>query len=163
RDKKQQAAFFFGPDMSFPLNYVDTHLQTWSITPRLSIKNSVLGVPSAILTGIDYYDANYHSDRPLFNGAAPIHVYDLSQQTLASSYIMDVNNEIHFDPVNSVNYTLAPARRYGVETATSLRLSDTLLVRGGAAYTRAVFREGPNMGNDVPLVSRFTANGGVTW
>jgi iron complex outermembrane recepter protein len=26
-----------------------------------------------------------------------------------------------------------------------------------------VFREGPNMGNDVPLVSRVTASGGVTW
>jgi iron complex outermembrane receptor protein len=292
RDKKQQAGFF-GSDISMPFNYVDTHLQTWSITPRLSIKNSVLGVPSAILTGVDYYDATYHSDRPLFKGAAPIHVYDLSQQTLAgywqqtvgllpstdfsygarvqntrlsardrydptapgafdiqanpldssetnyalhvglehrlnnvfsvfgraarafrtpdvdervasgpsfdpvlfipipqtfklktqtsndvelgyrikdgpfqmqtSIYNMDLENEIHFDPINFFNYNLDPTRRYGAETATSLRLSDTLLVRGGAAYTRAVFREGPNMGNDVPLVSRFTASGGVTW
>ena len=31
------------------------------------------------------------------------------------------------------------------------------------AYTRAVFREGPFAGNDVPLVSRYTASGGVTW
>ena len=45
----------------------------------------------------------------------------------------------------------------------SLRLSDTLLLRGGAAYTRAVFRDGPFTGNDVPLVSRYTASGGVTW
>jgi iron complex outermembrane receptor protein len=292
RDKKQQAGFF-GSDIAIPFNYVDTHLQTWSITPRLSIKNLMFGMPSTILTGIDYYDATYHSDRPEFRGAPPIHVYDLSQQTLAgywqhtigllpstdfsygarvqntrlsardrydptapgafdiqanpldssetqyalhvglehrlnnvfsvfgraarafrtpdvdervasgpsfdpvlftpipqtfklktqtsndvelgyrikdgpfqmqtSIYNMDLENEIHFDPVNFFNYNLDPTRRYGVETATSLRLSDTLLVRGGAAYTRAVFREGPNMGNDVPLVSRFTANGGVTW
>jgi iron complex outermembrane receptor protein len=292
RDKKQQAAFFFGPDTSIPLNYVDTHLQTWSITPRLSIKNSVFGLPSAILTGIDYYDATYHSDRPQFKGAPPVHIYDLSQQTLAgywqhtigllpstdfsygarvqntrlsardrfdptapgafdtqanpldssetqyalhvglehrlnnvfsvfgraarafrtptvdervasgpafdadfnpipqtfklktqtsndvelgyrikdgpfqmqtSVYNMNLENELHFDPVNFFNVNLDPTRRYGVETATSLRLSDTLLVRGGAAYTRAVFREGPNMGKDVPLVSRFTASGGMTW
>src|SRR5260221_13829950 len=65
------------------MTYVDTHLQTWSITPRLSIKNSIFGVPSNILTGIDYYDATYHSERPQFKGAPPIHVYDLSQQTLA--------------------------------------------------------------------------------
>jgi iron complex outermembrane recepter protein len=292
RDKKQQAGFF-GSDPSIPFNYVDTHLQTWSITPRLSIKNAMFGVPSTILTGIDYYDATYHSDRPEFRGAPPIHVYDLSQQTLAgywqhtigllpstdfsyggrvqntrlsardrydptapgafdiqanpldgsetqyalhvglehrlnnvfsvfgraarafrtpdvdervasgpssdpvlftpipqtfklktqtsndvelgyrikdgpfqlqaSIYDMDLENEIHFDPVNFFNYNLDPTRRYGVETATSLRFSDTLLVRGGAAYTRAMFREGPNMGNDVPLVSRFTASGGVTW
>ena len=31
------------------------------------------------------------------------------------------------------------------------------------AYTRAVFREGAFAGNDVPLVSRYTASGGVTW
>ena len=291
RDKKQQAGFF-GNSPAIPFNYVDSNLQTWSITPRLSIKNTVFGIPSAILTGIDYYDASYHSDRPNFKGAAPIHAYDLSQQTVAgywqhtigllpstdfsygarvqntrlsardrydptapgafdiqanpldttetqyalhvglehrlnnvfsvfgraarafrtpdvdervasgpgfdaffnplaqtfrlktqtsndvelgyrikngpfqmqtSVYNMDLENEIHFDPVRFFNYNLDPTRRYGVETAASLRLSETLLVRGGSAYTRAVFRDGPNTGNDVPLVSRFTANGGVTW
>ena len=292
RDKKQQAAFFFGPDMSNPLNYVDTHLQTWSITPRLSIKNSIFGVPSNILTGIDYYDATYHSERPQFKGAPPIHVYDLSQQTLAgywqqtlgllpttdfsyggrdqnthlnardrfdptapgafdtqanpldssetqyavhvgfehrlnevfsvfgraarafrtptvdervasgpafdaffnpipgnftlktqtsydveggfriraglfqmqsSIYNMDLVNEIHFDPVNFFNVNLDPTRRYGSETSTSVRVSDSLLFRSGFAYTRAIFREGPFAGNDVPLVSRYTASAGVTW
>src|SRR5467141_1300558 len=292
RDKKQQAAFFFGPDMSNPLNYVDTHLQTWSITPRLSIKNSIFGVPSNILTGIDYYDATYHSERPEFQGSPPIHVYDLSQQTLAgywqqtvgllpttdfsyggraqntrlsardrfdqtapgafdtqanpldssetqyavhvgfehrlnevfsvfgraarafrtptvdervasgpafdaffnpipgnftlktqtsydveggfriragllqvqsSIYNMDLVNEIHFDPVNFFNINLDPTRRYGSETSTSVRVSDSLLFRSAFAYTRAIFREGPFAGNDVPLVSRYTANAGVTW
>ncbi len=288
----QQAAFFFGPDMSNPLNFVDTHLQTWSITPRLSIKNSVFGVPSNILTGIDYYDATYHSERPQFKGAPPIHVYDLSQQTLAGYwqqtlgllpttdfsyggraqntrlnardrfdptapgafdtqanpldssemqyavhvgfehrlnevfsvfgraarafrtptvdervasgpafdaffnpipgnftlktqtsydveggfriraglfqmqsgiYNMDLVNEIHFDPVNFFNINLDPTRRYGSETSTSVRVSDSLLFRSGFAYTRAIFREGPFAGNDVPLVSRYTASAGVTW
>jgi iron complex outermembrane receptor protein len=82
RDKKTQAGFF-GNAITIPFNYVDSHLQTWSITPRLSIKNNLLGVPSQILTGVDYYNADYHSDRPLFKGAQPIHVYDLSQQSLA--------------------------------------------------------------------------------
>jgi iron complex outermembrane receptor protein len=31
------------------------------------------------------------------------------------------------------------------------------------AYTRAVFREGIWAGNDVPLVSRYTASASVTW
>lgn len=292
RDKKQQAGFF-GNDPSIPFNYVDTHLQTWSITPRLSIKNPIMGIPSAILTGIDYYDATYHSDRPEFRGAAPIHVYDLKQQTLAgywqqtvgllpstdfsygarvqntslgardrydptapgafdiqampldsnetqyalhvglehrftetfsvfgraahafrtpdvdervasgpafdpvsfapipqtfklktqtssdveggfriktgifqvqtSVYSMDLENEIHFDPVNFFNYNLDPTRRYGAETSASVKVSDSVLLRGGMAYTRAVFREGPFAGDDVPLVSRYTANAGVTW
>ncbi len=44
-----------------------------------------------------------------------------------------------------------------------MKVSDSVLLRGGMAYTRAVFREGPFAGDDVPLVSRYTANAGVTW
>ncbi|MGQ0686030.1 TonB-dependent receptor, partial [Bradyrhizobium sp.] len=99
RDKKQQAGFF-GTSINIPFNYVDTHLQTWSITPRLSIKNSILGLPSQILTGIDYYDATYHSDRPQFKGAPPIHVYDLSQQTLAGYW----QQTIGIAPTTDVSY-----------------------------------------------------------
>ena len=293
RDKKQQAGFFGAmPVPSFSSSYIDTTLQTWSLTPRLSIKNPILGIPSNILTGIDYYDATYHSNRSQFNGFLPIHVYDLSQQTLAgywqqtvgllpttdfsygaraqnthlnardrfdptapgafdtqanpldssetqyavhvgfehrlnevfsvfgraarafrtptvdervasgpafdaffnpipgnftlktqtsrdveggfriraglfqmqsSIYNMDLVNEIHFDPVNFFNVNLDPTRRYGSETSTSVRVSDSLLLRSGFAYTRAIFREGPFAGNDVPLVSRYTANAGITW
>jgi iron complex outermembrane receptor protein len=76
---------------------------------------------------------------------------------------MDLLNEIHFDPVNFIDYNLDPTRRYGSETSATYRASDTLLFRGGFAYTRAIFREGPFAGNDVPLVSRYTANAGVSW
>jgi iron complex outermembrane receptor protein len=294
RDKKQQAGFF-GNSINIPFNYVDTHLQTWSVTPRLSIKNDLLGMPSQILTGIDYYDASYHSDRPLFKGAAPIHVYDLAQQSLAgywqhtlgilpstdisygarlqntrvsardrldptapgtfgfetenlpldqsetnyalhagiehrvnnafslfgraarafrtpdvdervasgpllpfapfpappfdfrlktqtsydleggfryksggfqvqtSAYFMDLENEIHFIPALFYNVNLDPTRRTGMETAASYRVSDSLLLRGGFAFVRAVFREGPFAGYNVPLVSPYTASAGVTW
>jgi iron complex outermembrane receptor protein len=293
RDKKQQAGFFGPtPSPSFSSSYVDTTLQTWSLTPRLSIKNPILGIPSDILTGIDYYDATYHSNRSEFNGFPPIHVYDLAQQTLAgywqqtigllpttdfsygarvenigltardhfdptapgafdtqanpldssetqyalhiglehrfnkvfsvfgraarafrtpdvdervasgpafdaffnpipgnftlktqtsedieggfrvnagkfemqsSIYDMDLVNEIHFDPVNFFNYNLDPTRRYGSETSASYLASDTVRLRGGFAYTRAIFREGPFAGDDIPLVSRYTATAGVTW
>jgi iron complex outermembrane recepter protein len=293
RDKKQQLGFFgTNPGSSFASTYVDADLLTWSITPRLSVKNSIFGIPSAILTGIDYYDATFHQNRGAFQGLPPWHMYDLAQQTLAgywqqtvgllpttdisygarvqntnlrardrfdptapfafdtqanpldsnetqyalhvgfehrindvfsifgrgarafrtpdvdervasgpafdanfnpipgnftlktqtshdieggfrikagmfqmqsSIYNMDLENEIHFDPVNFFNYNLDPTRRYGSETNASLRLSDSVLLRGGFAYTRAVFREGMFAGNDVPLVSRYTANAGVTW
>ncbi len=290
RDKKQQAGFF-GTSINVPFNYVDTHLQTWSITPRLSIKNDLMGVPSQVLTGIDYYNADYHSDRPLFKGAPPIHVYDLAQQSLAgywqhtigilpttdvsygariqntrlsardrldptapgtfgfetqnlpldqsetnyalhigaehrfnsvfsvfgraarafrtpdvdervasgpllptflpfdfklktqtshdieggfrmksggfqmqtSVYAMDLENEIHFIPALFYNINLDPTRRTGMETAASYRISDSLLLRGGFAFTRAVFREGQFAGKTIPLVSDTTASAGVTW
>lgn len=293
RDKKQQLGFFgTAPTSSFASTYVDAKLLTWSITPRLSVKNSVFGLPSSVLTGVDYYDATYHQDRGAFKGLAPWHRYDLSQQTLAgywqhtigllpttdfsygaraqninltardrfdpsapfafdtqanpldsnetqyalhlglehrinevfsvfgraarafrtpdvdervasgpafdaffnpipgnftlktqtsqdieagfriksggfqmqsSIYNMDLENEIHFNPVLFYNVNLDPTRRYGSETSASYRVSDAVSLRGGFAYTRAVFREGQFAGNDVPLVSRYTASGGVTW
>jgi iron complex outermembrane recepter protein len=81
----------------------------------------------------------------------------------SSIYGMDLENEIHFVPALFYNVNLDPTRRYGSETSASLRVSDTVLLRGGIAYTRAVFREGQFEGKDVPLVSRYTASGGVTW
>jgi iron complex outermembrane receptor protein len=295
RDKKQQAGFFGSPPLQdFNASYVDTRLTTWSLTPRLSIKNPVFGLPSTILTGVDYYDAIYHSNRSQLQSDPPLDVFNLNQQTLAaywqqtigilpttdfsyggriqnthvtgtdlldpnapgffgqnqispldssetnhalhigiehrfndvfavfaraasafrtpnvdervgaspffdptftialprtfdlktqtsndveggfrikagrfemqsSIYNMNLTNEIHFDPVNFIDYNLDPTRRYGSETAATYRASDTVLLRGGFAYTRAVFREGPFTGNDIPLVSRYTASGGVTW
>ncbi|MDR3468201.1 MAG: TonB-dependent receptor [Xanthobacteraceae bacterium] len=294
RNKHQESGFFGPlPLQSFNFSYTDTRLTTWSLTPRLNIKNLLFGLPSTVITGIDYYDAIYHSDRPEAVDLAPIHVYDLSQQSLAgywqhtvgvlpttdlsygariqsttvhardtldtsapgyfgdaqanpldstqynhalhvgiehrfndsftvfaraasafrtpnvdervasgpmfgvfgnpivgnfqlktqtsedveggvrikagafemqsSVYGMDLENEIHYDPVDFFNYNLDPTRRYGSETSASYRWNDAVQLHGGFAYTRAVYREGPFAGNDIPLVSRYTANAGVTW
>jgi iron complex outermembrane receptor protein len=292
RNKQTDAGFLGAPGSDpFFFSYVNATLQTWSLTPRMSIKNSMLGLPSTILTGVDFYDYNYAQDHRNVPGAIPIHSYDLSQQSLgaywqqtvgilpatdfsyggriqrtsvtakdtlnndprcaaefscdtqaapldtsevnhalhvgiehrfneslavfgraasafrspnidervgvgpfasptkdfnlkiqtsndveggfrvkagafemqSSIYSMNLTNEIHFDPVNFVDVNLDPTRRYGSETSASYRASDTVLLRGGFTYTRAVFREGLYAGNDVPLVSRYTANAGVTW
>jgi iron complex outermembrane receptor protein len=296
RDKKQQSAFFSSPapvPALFTSTYVDADLTTWSITPRLSVKSFAFGMPSQLLTGIDYYDASFRQNRGAGQGLAPWHNYDLRQQTVAgyfqhtlgvapttdisygarvenvslsardnfdaaapfnadigalpltssetqyalhlgaehrlndmfslfgraarafrtpdvdervssgplfdpvtfaslpqtfqlktqtsqdvegglrikggglqfqsSLYLMDLTNEIHFNPVLFYNTNLDPTRRYGSETSLSLRVNDALLLRSGMAVTRAVFREGVWAGNDVPLVSRYTASAGVTW
>lgn len=288
RDKQQQGSFLGGlPLSSFNASYVDSSLQTWSITPRLSIKNSLFGLQSSILTGVDYYDATYDSNRSRFASDAPVHVYNLKQQTLAgywmhtigllpstdfsyggriqntklqandtlnmsapnyfgdaqaspldtdetnhalhvgvehrfndnfavfaraasafrtpnvderissgpfgapgtfnlqtqtshdveggirihggpldiqsSYYDMRLKNEIQFSPALFYNINLDPTHRYGNETSATLRASDTVRLRAGFAYTRAVFSEGQFAGNDVPLVSRVTAYGGVSW
>ncbi len=88
RKKDTQSAFFgtvpaASPLPSFSSTYNDAALQTWSITPRLSVKNSIFGLPSQILTGIDYYDATFNQERGAFRGLAATHTYDLSQQTVA--------------------------------------------------------------------------------
>lgn len=288
RNKKQQAGFF----SPFAESYVDSRLTTWSITPRLDIRNDLFGLSSKILTGIDYYDATYNSDRSQFSGLAPIHAYHLTQRSVAgywqqtigllpstdfsyggriqstslsardkfdplapgafdaehtpldttetnhalhvglehrfndvvtvfgraarsfrtpnvderlatgpgfdsnfnpipqtfqlktqtsydveggvrirygafnlqtTVYNMDLTNEIHFDPVNFYNYNLDPTRRFGSETQASYRISETLRLTGSFTYTDATFRDGPYAGNEVPLVSRYTASGGVRW
>jgi iron complex outermembrane receptor protein len=83
----------------------------------------------------------------------------------SSVYEMDLNNEIMFIPFPPLgaNINLDPTRRVGVENSATLRLSDALRLKGGLTYTRASFREGIYAGNDVPLVSRWTGNLGLTW
>ena len=296
RDKKQQSTFFSSPTpvpAFFTSTYVESQLTNWSITPRLSVKSLLLGLPSQLLTGIDYYDASFEQDRGAGQGLAAWHNYDLRQQTVAgyfqhtlgvlpttdvsygarvqnvrlaardnfdaaapfnadigalpltsdetqyalhlgaehrlndvvslfaraarafrtpdvderlssgpsfdpltfaaipqtfqlktqtsqdiegglrikggglqlqsSLYLMDLTNEVHFNSVLFYNTNLDPTRRYGSETSLSYRVNDALLLRSGMAYTRAVFRDGAWAGNDVPLVSRYTASAGVSW
>ncbi len=305
REKKQKAGFFGDPAFTpqfpgdiAPFSYVDSNLTTWSITPRLSMKNMFGNVTSNILTGIDFYDYSYHSSRSYTSSAPPSHVYDVSQQTIAgyfqqtlgllpstdfsyggriqqtsvkardaynpntpdafvialqsqaapldkdelnhalhiglehrftenfavfaraaqafrtpnvdervvtgpafggppffppipqtfqlktqtshdveggikihgggldiqtSYYDMHLKNEIHFDPTQFFNYNLDPTHRYGSETSVSLRINDAFRLKGGFAYTRAVFEEGQYSGNDVPLVSPLSGNAGFSW
>jgi iron complex outermembrane receptor protein len=83
----------------------------------------------------------------------------------SSVYEMLLNNEILFIPFPPIgaNINLDPTRRVGVENSATLRLSDILRLKGGLTYTRATFREGMYAGNDIPLVSRWTGNLGLTW
>ncbi|MHC2255446.1 iron complex outermembrane receptor protein [Bradyrhizobium embrapense] len=294
RQRETQSGFFGTvPTISFASTYNDAALDTWSLTPRLSVKTMMLGMPSTILTGIDYYDSTFLEARGAYQGVDPFHVYNIEQQSVAgywqhtlgllpttdfsygaraqktsvsardrydpnapfafdtqaapldsnetqyalhvgaehrftdafsvfgraarafrtpdvdervasgpafdpltfapipqnfqlktqtsqdveggfrvktnlfqvqtSVYLMDLENEIHFNPVLFYNTNLDPTRRYGSETSASLKVSDSVTLRGGMAITRAVFREGIWAGNDVPLVSRTTGNLGVTW
>ena len=76
---------------------------------------------------------------------------------------MDLENEIHFDPGAVLQRQPRSDPPLWLRDQRLVRVSDTVLLHGGVAYTRAIFREGPFAGNDVPLVSRYTASAGVTW
>lgn len=80
-----------------------------------------------------------------------------------SAFWMDLKDEIHFNPVSFINFNLDPTRRRGLEAEANWRLLSDVKLRGGLAYTEAEFRDGPNKGHDVPLVSPWTASAGVTW
>jgi iron complex outermembrane recepter protein len=291
--RKDQQAGFFAP---FAESYVETDLTTSSITPRLNITQPVLGLPSRILTGVDFYDTDYASDRSQFKGLDPIHMYEARQKSVAgyaqqtlsvspttdvsaggrlqwngttasdvfdqnapggsscfpsvpcspnggqapaldddetnyawhlgvehrvlpgvalfgrmarsfrvpnideriasgpfftpafdlatqtshdweigtrlsygtvsfqtSYYEMDLTNELQFDPVNFVNKNLDPTRRQGVETIAIWQMLPNLRLNGNVTYINAEFRDGPNAGNEVPLVSPWTGSLGLSW
>jgi iron complex outermembrane receptor protein len=289
RQKNQQAELFF---MGSPYNGVVTKLTTASVTPRLKLDTNAFGMPAKILTGFDYYNTAYNSDRAMDLMSAPYHIYDIKQSTAAfyangtvtvrpdtdvtlggryqhntlsardtydpnapfgfgdaqglpldhtewqyaaqfgvehrinpvfalfghvahsfrvpnaderigqavafnfpaptptnfdlrtqrsneieggfrvrlgrfnwqtSVYDMQLTDEIFYSPATGTNVNLDPTRHYGVENTASYQLTDTVRLRGALTYTRAVFVEGPFAGNDIPLVSRWTGNAGLSW
>lgn len=81
----------------------------------------------------------------------------------SSYYEMQLTDELQFDPVNFINTNLDPTRRRGVETIASWQMMNNLRLYGNLTYTDAIFREGPHAGNEVPLVSRWTGNVGLSW
>lgn len=86
---------------------------------------------------------------------------DLAAQI--SAFDMRLRDELHFDPATFTNVNLDPTRRRGVETAATARLGDGVRARGALTYTEARFTAGQWKGNDVPLVSRWTGNAGISW
>lgn len=83
-------------------------------------------------------------------------------------YHMDVNNEIHLDPVAFNNVNLPPTRRYGAELEAKWVFSPQLNAFANTTYTVAKFRSGSFGGidvadKDVPLVPHAMANLGASW
>src|SRR5262249_42653475 len=72
-------AMFFSSFGTFFDSFVDSALTTYSFTPRMVSNTNLWGTPSKLIAGMDIYEAVFGSDRPLFQGAPPIHRYDLAQ------------------------------------------------------------------------------------
>jgi iron complex outermembrane receptor protein len=78
-------------------------------------------------------------------------------------YEMDVNNEIHFNPVTFTNVNLPPTRRNGIELEGRWRITAGLATFANYTHATAKFRQGTFTNNDVPLVPRHAAKFGATW
>lgn len=83
----------------------------------------------------------------------------------ASAYYMRLRDEIHYDPdpVASENINLDPTKRYGLELAGAVELSDRLRLQGNYTHMRSKFRDGQYDGNTVPLVPENTATVSGIW
>jgi iron complex outermembrane receptor protein len=290
--RKDQTASFFGPwgmPLDAPLTYLDTVLTTSSVTPRVNITLPVFGLPSRIISGVDFYNTDYDSNRRMSAVSMPIHDYLLEQRSLAaywqqtvtvlpstdisyggriqrndlsardnfdpnapfnpgfrgsigspldeaetnrayhlglehrfnqvfavfgrmaqsfrvpnvdervgmsrvntptnfqlktqrshdaeagvrlrfdnfeiqsSVYDMRLTNELHFSPVTFANTNLDPTQRRGWETIATWRVTDSLRLKGNLTYIDATYREGIYVGNQVPVVSRWASNVGLSW
>ena len=78
-------------------------------------------------------------------------------------YRMDLRKEIHFNPTTFANENLDPTRRHGFTLSASRPLAEKWRVTADYAYTRAVFREGSFVGNEVPMVARDTGSLSFLW
>ncbi|MEJ2626184.1 MAG: TonB-dependent receptor [Pseudolabrys sp.] len=94
-------------------------------------------------------------------GGVRLHVGRFRLQS--SFYDMALHDEIFYSPATFTNVNLDPTRHWGVETAASLKVSDTVSLRGNVTYTSATFQQGQYAGNDIPLISHWTGNAGLTW
>ena len=56
-----------------------------------------------------------------------------------------------------------PTKRYGVENNAIYNFSDKLKVNGNLNLIQAKFKNGDFKGNNIPLVSSWTAGGSVLW
>jgi len=82
RRKDQQGRFV---EITFPdaNRYVDTTLTTLSLTPRFNLNQSLFGLPTRSIFGVDVYSSDYDSARSVNPGNAPNHRYDLKQDVVA--------------------------------------------------------------------------------
>lgn len=127
--------------------------RTPNVDERVGLVPAFSGIPTT-------FDLRTQTSRDL-EGGVRAKYGRLSAQW--SVYDMELEDELHFSPVLFTNTNLDPTRRYGSEASASYQLNDKVRLTGAANYTRAVFREGPFAGNNVPLVSRWSGNLGASW
>jgi iron complex outermembrane receptor protein len=83
-----------------------------------------------------------------------------------SAWYMKLKNEIAFNSQavafgTNVNYD--PTRRYGFESEVSYKVKKDINLKGNLNFIDAKFDSGPFRGNNIPVVSPWTASAGAIW
>lgn len=78
-------------------------------------------------------------------------------------YTMDIDHEIHFNPIAFTNENLDPTRRRGIEVDAGYKVMANLALRANATWQKAEFREGQFSDNEVPMVPQRMANLSALW
>lgn len=91
-------------------------------------------------------------------------VYEQAKNRVtATVYEQKLRNEIHFEPATFTNNNLDPTLRRGITLAGSTEIIESLTLNASLTRQRALFREGANAGNTVPVVPKHLAYLGLNW
>lgn len=128
RYKEQKAFFDYGGGYS---SYLDTTLNTDSLTPRIELSRQIGNVASFTQGGIDLFRTQYDSNRSQTAGAAPIHQIDMVSRSsnlyLQQSFSADRNKltlgarEMRNSSRASDNYDASAPGGAGGSAATPLK------------------------------------------
>ncbi len=83
--------------------------------------------------------------------------------TSLSGYILDLDNELVFDPITFQNLNLDQTRRDGIIYSFTFRPTDNLSLNTNYSYTNARFDSGLFNGNRIPLVAEHLFQAGLNW
>lgn len=81
----------------------------------------------------------------------------------ATVYRQKLRDEIQFNPATFTNDNLDPTLRRGATLALSSEIISTVTLNASLTHQRALFREGPQAGNSVPVVPERLGYAGINW
>ena len=79
-----------------------------------------------------------------------------------SGYLMNLKNELYYNPAAFANENYDKTRHQGLEAGFSSRLPWRLRLSGNYTFDQAVFKEGEYKGKDIPMVSEHKFMLGLT-
>ena len=134
----------------------------WTLFGRVGRSFRVPTVDERVLSN-DSYDSFALETQTSWDAEGGVRWRGAAMDAHASVWRMDLRNELHFDADSFLNENLDPTRREGIEAAAGFDVADGLRIEVSAAWTRARFRAGANVGRDVPLVAARTAAASLRW
>ncbi len=97
RRKNQEAFLNFGGGFT---SFIDTELQTWSLTPRIDWQSIPFGINAGATLGVDFYYSDYDSNRALNASTTPIRDLEVNQSSIA------IYAQSTFEPLTDLSATL---------------------------------------------------------
>ncbi|MCX7926548.1 MAG: TonB-dependent receptor [Candidatus Omnitrophica bacterium] len=133
---------FFSVARAFRFPAADEYFSVWATVP----------VNSALKTQTNYdYECGIR------------HGFSLDSYLEAILFLMDVENELFYDPTIYANRNYDKTRHQGIEISLTVKPVERLRLSSNYTYRQATFREGIYNHKDIPMVPRQQAAVNATW